>query len=227
MTGGRASWRADEVTGHQRAYFDAYGYVVLPGLFADDVDELGVAFDEVFADPGNPRLDLNVVGHRFHSQLAMPDFIERHPRLAGLAADERITGAVAGLLGPGATYVNSDGSIYCCETEWHYDSPTAAPERRHAKFTLYLEALDHASGAPRVLPASHHDPGLYQGPLRPYLGFDGAIEQRTGLRGEDLPFWTLRTDPGDLLVWDFRLMHSSYGSVERRRQFALNYCSAG
>lgn len=227
MTVGRASKAAEVVTDHQRTYFDAYGYVVLPGLFADDVDGISTAFDEVFADAGNPRLEINVVGHRFHSQYAMANFIERHPRLARLTADDRVTGAVAKLLGPGATYLNSDGSIYCCETEWHYDSPMEMPERRHAKVMLYLESLDHGSGAPRVLPASHHDPALYQGPLQPYLGFDGAIEQRTGLRGEDLPSWTLRTDPGDVLVWDFRLFHCSYGSVEQRRQFALNYCAAG
>jgi hypothetical protein len=214
------------ITEHQRVFYDAYGYLILPGLFAEDIAEISDAFDEVFDNPANPRLDYNVVGHRFHSQYAMGNFIELHPRLAALATDARLQSAASGLLGPGAEYLNSDGSIYCCETEWHYDTPREHPERPHAKFTFYLEALDRESGAPRVLPVSHHDPELYRGPLEPLLGFDGAIESRTGLPGEDLPGWTLPTNPGDVLAWDFRIMHCSYGSTDPRRQFAVNFRSA-
>ena len=214
------------ITDQQRSFFDAYGYLILRGLFAEDIEEITAAFDEVFDDPANPRLEMNIVGHRFHSRFAMGYFVELHPRLAAVAVDERLTGAATGLLGPEAAYVDSDGSIYCCETEWHYDSPTRNRDRRHIKFAFYLDPLDHDTGAPRVLPASHHDSGLYNGPLQPYLGFDGAIEERTGLRGEQLPSWPLPTTPGDVLVWDFRLMHSSYGSTDARRQFALNFRGA-
>ncbi len=213
------------VTDHQRTFFDAFGYLILPGLFAEDIAEITDAFDAVFDDPANPRLELNIVGHRFHSRFAMGHFVELHPRLTAVAADERLTCAANALLGPGAAYVDSDGSIYCCETEWHYDSPTREKDRRHLKFTFYLDPLDEKSGAPRVLPVSHHDPDLYRGPLEPYLGFDGAIEERTGLRGEELPNRVLPTAPGDVLVWDFRVMHCSYGSTEPRRQFALNFRS--
>jgi hypothetical protein len=65
---------------------------------------------------------------------------------------------------------------------------------------------------------------LFFNALIPFLGFDGAIEQRTGLPGEDLPSWTLATRPGDALVWDFRLMHAAYGSTAPRRQITLNFC---
>jgi ectoine hydroxylase-related dioxygenase (phytanoyl-CoA dioxygenase family) len=95
-----------------------------------------------------------------------------------------------------------------------------------AKFAFYLDPVDHDTGAVRVLPASHHHPELYAGPLQPYLGYDGAIEERTGLRGENLPSWTLPSVPGDVVVWDFHVMHSSYGSTDARRQFALNVRSA-
>jgi Phytanoyl-CoA dioxygenase (PhyH) len=214
------------VTDHERLFFDAYGYVILPGLFAGDIDEITEAFQQVFDEPANPRLDINIVGHRFHSHYAMGNFVELHPRLTAMTSDPRLVSAARALLGPAATYVNSDGSIYCCETEWHFDTPTSMPARRHAKFTLYLDPLDRETGAPRVLPISHHHPELYEGPLSPYLGFDGAIEQRTGLPGEDLPSWTLPTRPGDALVWDFCLMHAAYGSTAPRRQIALNFCEA-
>jgi hypothetical protein len=214
----------DIVTDQQRAFFDAYGYLILPGLFADDIEQITQAFDEVFADSANPRLELKLVGHRFHTRIAMGDFIEKHPCLASIATDPRLTAAAAGLLDPGAAYYGSDGSIYACETEWHYDTPTQQKDRRHIKCAFYLEPLDGDTGAPRVLPLSHHDVSLYAGVLEPYLGFDGTIEDRTGLRGEDLPSWALPSVPGDLLIWDFRVMHCSYGSTAARRQVALNFC---
>lgn len=207
----------------QRMFFEAYGYLVLPGLFADDVDGLRAAFDEVFADQANPRLDYNVVGHRWHSEFLMANFIERHPRLDALRTDPRLTGVVAALLGPTATYTNSDASIYCCESEWHYDTPTAVPDRRHVKALLYLEPIDASTGALRVLPSSHHDAGLYGSTLAPYLGFDGGIGDRTGILGEHLPHWVVPSAPGDVLVLDFRIMHASYGSTEPRRKIAVNF----
>jgi ectoine hydroxylase-related dioxygenase (phytanoyl-CoA dioxygenase family) len=211
------------LTEDQRLFFEAYGYLTLPGLFADDIEQIIDAFDQVFDDPANPRMEINNVGYRSHSRFAMGYFVDLHPRLAAVAVDDRLTSAATALLGPEAAYVASDGSIYCCETEWHYDSPTRDKDRRHIKFTFYLDSLDQATGAPRVLPLSHHNPELYRGPLHSYLGFDGAIEERTGLRGEELPGWTLPTVPGDVLVWDFRVMHCSYGSTDARRQFALNF----
>jgi hypothetical protein len=56
-------------------------------------------------------------------------------------------------------------------------------ERRNVKFTLHLDPVDAATGAPRVLPLSHHEPALSGGPLQPHLAFNGGIEARTGMRG--------------------------------------------
>ena len=59
------------ITDQQRSFFDVYGYLILRGLFAEDIEEITAAFDEVFDDPANPRLEMNIVGHRFHSRFAM------------------------------------------------------------------------------------------------------------------------------------------------------------
>lgn len=207
----------------QRAYFDAFGFLVLPGLFRAEVEALRGAFDALYADETVPRLDWNVVGHRWNSQIIMSGIVERHPTLDALRSDRRILDIVTGLLGPTATYDNSDGSIFCCETEWHYDSPMVATDCRHLKVAFYLDPGRAEAGALRVLPSSHHDVDRYRDVLEPYLGFDGMIHERTGTRGEDLPHWTLPTEPGDVLVWDFGLMHASYGCTDPRRQFTLNF----
>ena len=204
-------------------FFAAYGFAVAPGLLRDDIATISDAFDEVFGDPSNERLPWAPVGHRWNPQHIMPNFIERHPRLAGLAADPRVLDLLERLLGTPTTFVGDDASIFCCETEWHYDTPQVVPDRHHVKVAVYLEPIDAATGAIRVMPGSHLASPTTEGPLAPFLGFDGEIDARTGIVGERLPFWSLDSTPGDVLVWDYRILHASYGSTEPRRQFALNY----
>lgn len=206
----------------QRLFFEAFGFLVVPGLFADDIAEIRDAFDEVFADPANPRFERNVRGQRWHPAYLMGDFVERHERLDRLRTDPRITAMATTLLGPAATYTNSDGNIYCCETGWHFDSPTAALGHRHVKFLLYLDPLAATSGALRVVPATHHGAGQYQGDLGPFLNFDGLGEERTDVIGEHVPHWPLPSTPGDVIALDFRVMHASFGTTDPRRALAVN-----
>lgn len=214
------------LTEQQIAYYRAYGYLLVPGLFAAEIDALSDAFDEVFAAPETPRLDARIVGHRFEPWQVIAYFVERHPTLLALTEDPRLVEIAEELLGAGARYENSEGNVFRCVTEWHYDSPTSLADHRHLKFGFYLEPLTANTGALRVLAASHHNPSLYRGALEPCLGFDGAIESRLGVPGEELPGWAIPTTPGDLLVWDYRLLHGAYGSTAARRQFALNFVGA-
>lgn len=215
--------RTSAISDQQRTFFAAYGYLRLPGWFTSEIDALSSAFDEVFASPDTPRFEANIVGHRFEPWAVIAEFAERHPRLEALTTDARLVGVAEALLGTGARYENSEGNLFRCITDWHYDSPMSLLEHRHLKIGFYLEPLTADTGALRVLPASHHDPSLYRGPLEPCLGFDGAIESRIGVRSEDLPSWAIPTEPGDLVVWDYRLLHGAFGSTRLRRQFALNY----
>jgi hypothetical protein len=217
--------QAVAVTPHQRAYFDAFGFLLLPGLLADDIVEITKAFEQVFAEASNPRWEMRVPGYRNHSRVAMPDFIDRHPTLAKLASDPRTLGAATDLLGSGCEFVESDGNVFLCESEWHYDTP-ARGDLRNIKLSLYLDPLDRDSGAPRVMPTTHLQESIGTSKLAATLGFDGAIEERLGLGGEHLPSWTLENAPGDLIVWDFRLLHASYGSVAPRRLISMNFRGA-
>lgn len=207
-------------------FFDAYGFLHVPGLLAADVDELSATFDQVFADPAHPPFPFSAPGHRGETQWALGDFVDRAPGLGHLPTHPRLLGLATDLLGPGCSLVGSDASIYCCETEWHYDAPTRRPDHRHVKLAVYLDPIEPGTGAPRFLPGSHQLPAVDGGALQPYLGFDGQTEARTGLRGEDLPHWSVPLRPGDVIVWDFRVMHASFGSSAPRRQFALNFGSA-
>lgn len=195
--------------------------MIYPGLFADDIDELSAAFDEAFADPEMPRLQFEIPGHHWKPRIATGDLIERAPRMLHLKDDPRILDVVDRLVGPDASYMSSDGNIYRCESEWHVDTVPAA-DRRATKLLLYLEPIDADSGALRVMPGSHRS-NTRVDQLSHYLGFDGPIGSRVGIGGHQLPHWVLPSEPGDLVVIDFSLAHSSYGTLSDRRKIALNF----
>lgn len=205
----------------QRAFYESFGFIVYPGLFADDAAELSAAFDDAFADPEMSRVCFEIPGHHWNPRIATGGLIERDPRMLRLRDDERILEVVDRLVGPDASYMSSDGNIYRCESEWHVDT-VPVTDHRAIKLLLYLEPIGPTSGALRVMPGSHRSNARVD-QLAPYLGFDGPIGSRMGIGGHQLPHWTLASTPGDLVVIDFSLAHSSYGSLSDRRKIALNF----
>jgi hypothetical protein len=99
---------------------------------------------------------------------------------------------------------------YSGDTSWHTDSvlPVAS-----VGFAAYLEPLGADNGALRVLPGSH----------RPE--FSEAIRALgTGIAARSLPAHVVTTEPGDMIVFDEHLFHSSFGGGVRR-QWRVDYVS--
>ena len=98
---------------------------------------------------------------------------------------------------------------YFGETAWHVDSvqPIAS-----IGFMTYLEPLGPENGALRVLPGSQ------------LLERRNAIRALggTGMPATELPSTVLATEPGDVIVFDEHLFHSSHGGIARR-QWRIDY----
>jgi hypothetical protein len=98
---------------------------------------------------------------------------------------------------------------YFGSTPWHVDSvqPVAS-----LGFMAYLEPLNAENGALRVLPGSH----------LPERGNTVRAMGGTGMPSDALPSEIVETEPGDLIVFDEHLFHSSHGGVARR-QWRIDY----
>lgn len=172
-----------------------FGYAVLPAAF--DARPLGDETDRVladaFADPDHQNR--GAAGNRFRSA---PMMVASTPVSLSLA---RQLGAVAEeLLGAPVVPGRAKGTEYAGTTGWHRDTELAA---RSIGCLTYLEPLTARAGALWVLPGSHH------------AGYAAAI-----VAGEDpdLPGVPLATSPGDVIIIDERLFHSSKGGRRRRRR---------
>jgi ectoine hydroxylase-related dioxygenase (phytanoyl-CoA dioxygenase family) len=211
------------ITEQQVKFLEMFGYLHIPGLFADEIEEITEAFEAVFADPRHHRMDMNEALHRRDRRVIIPAFVDLHPTLANLREDEKIIGIASTVLGEGVEYAQSDGNLAFCHSEWHADTYSAPMIQRHIKISFYLDRLRADSGAIRVLPGTHFWQGDYALGLRQSFREVGRSRELFGVDSTDIPAIVIDSDPGDILVWDYRVIHASFNGVNRRRFFSVNF----
>jgi ectoine hydroxylase-related dioxygenase (phytanoyl-CoA dioxygenase family) len=124
------------------------------------------------------------------------------------------------LLGPGFVWITSDGNLYVGDTNWHPDSPTVEDFR--IKIAFYLDPVSRDSGCLRVIPGSHL-PGFGER-LRELPRPTGpAADSVFGVNGSEIPAVSLESEPGDMVIFDQRLFHASFGGKTGRRMFTMNF----
>tara|TARA_B100000745_G_C20124361_1_gene385077 strand:- start:246 stop:1007 length:762 start_codon:yes stop_codon:yes gene_type:complete len=200
-----------KLTDHQKAFFQTFGYLQLPGLMSDCIDDITVAFMQVF--------ERNAWQHDDKTRSMCLQFIDQHEYLRGLLDDSRITGIAAGVLGDDFNYTSSDGNQYVGDTHWHCDSIHEHSD--YLKIALYLDPVRRDSGALRLIPGSH-----IVNEAREALGYRvHGCDTAFGIPGCDVPAFALESDPGDVVAFHQAMLHASYGGDTRRRMFTLNMCS--
>lgn len=192
----------------QRAFFETFGFLKLSGLLKNELPEILAEFEAVF-----PQLGLK---HDGIKRTMIVPFVDQSPGLCAILDHPAILTAVSNLLGPDFNYMGSDGNYYTGETTWHRDSIT--PSNSYIKLALYLDSVGKDSGCLRVVSGSHTDLGLQ-------TWSDEALRDSENLWGthqRDLPAQPLESEPGDVLIFNHRLLHASFGGGKARRMFTMN-----
>jgi len=217
------------LTAAQRRFFDVFGYLRLPGLFADVIERLRSEFDDLVRHEPllvvscQQFMDGSPDDAEAYARLLVSDPLGPGQPLHWLSEDQRLASVAQQLLGPQAEYICSFANLYNCNVHWHDDSIVKSAPGRHLQAMLYLDPLDATTGALRVIPGSHL-PGAYgEGLRRELLG--GALPKLEvyGLPADELPGLVLEVLPGDLLVLDFDVLHASFHGGLGRRLLAVSY----
>ena len=195
----------------QQQFFATFGYLALPGLVKDVIDEITAAFEQVWRDRDHV--------HEGTARSMIVPFIDQHERLCKLLDDPRIEGLVGGLLGDDFNYLGSDGNYYVRDTAWHSDRWTR--ELRWVKVAFYLDPVGRDTGCLRVIPGSHRLDEPYAQKLQEDIG---KSTEAWGVDGAQVPALALESAPGDVAVFNHNLKHASFGGGTRRRMFTIN-CS--
>lgn len=199
------------LTETQINFFDTFGYLVFPGLMRDRLARIIDAFEAVFQ--GARRT------HDGTHRTCIPSFVDQNEELCKLLDDPRVDGIFTSLLGDDYNYMGSDGNYYVGDTGWHRDG--FHEKYRHIKLAMYLDPVGTESGALRVIPGSHR----LGEPYATILGKQAPrSKEELGVSGPEVPAQVLKSEPGDVVLFNHNLFHSSWGGSSSRRMFTLNVC---
>jgi ectoine hydroxylase-related dioxygenase (phytanoyl-CoA dioxygenase family) len=203
------------LTEQQRTFFETFGFLAFPGLFAAEIGAITQAFEDVWQQHGGGHAGK---AHDGVARSALAQFIDQDERLCALLDDPRILEIASGLLGEDFNYSGSDGNFYVGDTNWHSDG-WRRNGIRYIKMAFYLDPVDANSGCLRVIPGSCHTEDRFAQALQAQIR---QSQELWGIDGRTVPAVALETKPGDLILFDHNLKHASFGGGSRRRMFTMN-----
>ncbi len=202
------------VTDDHRRHFAAFGYVVFRQAFdPEEVARYGAALEETLR---RKRGGGDFAGQR--GERITPLFDEAPDVFCPLLDDERLLAMADGLLGADNLFTGSnDGNLYVGHTPWHIDGGGANGPAL-LKLSFYCDPVNEGHGCLSVLPGSHHVPFFEQ------LHDLFFVRKTLDMNDPNVPGRTpLASIPGDVIAFDHRLWHSSWGGSAGRRQFAFSF----
>jgi len=196
-----------QLTQQQQHHFRTFGFLIFRQLFSSD--EVASYSREFDAGLGAWIGDMAAGQARVWAPLMDANT----PFITSLIDDPRFADVAEQLLGRPVIGILTDGNYYVGDTAWHPDN--RSPIVSALKFTIYADPLDARTGALRVIPGSHRQPLHGQ--------IERDVEAAFGVRADELPAFTFESTPGDVLVFDQRLWHASFGGSNHRRMGIVDF----
>ena len=194
---------------HRLDFFDTFGYLAFPGLFNDCINKIIEEFEHVWVKSGRTHDKIN--------RSALIQFPDQSKYLSSLLDDHRIHDIASSICGEDFNYFTGSGNYYVGDTSWHSDGYNQRPVKS-IKLAFYLDPVTKNSGALRVIPGSHRNIDSFGDLLESHLTSDIF-----GMTGDQIPAVALESNPGDVLVFNHRIKHSSWGGSDARRMFTMNF----
>lgn len=203
-----------ELTGEQHAFFQTFGYLVLPvEAFGDVVDELWAEGERALAD---------AFGGQETGTVFVPVMADSTPCSVRLLHDERLLQPTRRLLGTEPVVKPAKVARFAGPTGWHRDCHGEPPG---LKAVCYLGPAGAEPVPLDLVPASHR--GMVGTFIEDLLGqatpLDDPAVDRLGRGG--VPTYRLWVRPGQLLIFDIHVWHANH-SHEQRLQWSVTYLAA-
>jgi len=193
------------LTEKQQDFYRMFGYVVLKQLFsAAELESIHKEFDYMMAEQ---------YAHTPYNGSARhwtPMMDEDTPFFANLMEDRRFLTVAKQLYGDDVLGVLIDANRYTGNTRWHRDTTTV--HQYGVKFAFYLQPVAAGTGALSVIPGAHHLPDD-----------DDFARGVCSMSGELVPATVLASEPGDVVAFDLRMWHGSFGGSGDRQMCTVVY----
>jgi len=211
----------------QIEYFNVFGVLILRNVLSkDEVRKLNAEWDARLAT----TTDGNAQGEKKYI-MSWPNLGPDTPNARSLLEDQRVNEIVESIYPDGFYGISCNSSSKVGETPWHPDSNF---KNFHGiKVVTYLQPLNDDNGALRVIPGSHRYPKHDEikhiemrktksdGLMREKKVDDANAKTNGGLAIGEVPAFACATNPGDIIVFDFRVWHASIGGAYDRRLLSM------
>ena len=211
------------LTEKQILQFRTFGFILLKNVLSEDeIQRINTEFDVKLASTSSGKSDGEKTERMSWSSLG-PDA----PFTSSLLEDSRIVSIVDSLYDEDYYGISCNASSMVGETNWHPDADNL--NMHGLKVLCYLQPLNGENGALRIIPGSHvnslHDDikqiEMHE-PKHDGLTHIAAVnDSGLGLKIEEVPACACSINPGDLVVFDFRLWHASSGGSNNRRMISM------
>ena len=203
------------LTKEQSRFYETFGFLKFPGLFKDDVGYITDAYEKVF----EAEFRESDREHNYKEKSTIIPFADRSEYLSSLLDGPRIDGVVTSILGVDYGYGTSDGNYYVGDTKWHSDHLPDDPYHS-LKVAFYLDPVSRDTGCLRVIPGSCHWGDKFTAAVNEVVPVTTSSRPELwGVHGSEAPAYAIESEPGDMLLFNHKLKHSSWGGGDRRRMF--------
>lgn len=189
---------------HKQRFYNDFGYLYLPGLFAGEIDWITEEFERVLRDNG--------VAYDSTERRGCSSVIEQSERLCTLIEHPGLVDVMTAVLGDDYNYTGSSGELMVGGGQWHPDG--RFPLVRYAKMIMYLDHLTPETGGLRVVPGSH---------LQDWPAANIDTQARWGIGPEEVPCMSPENRPGDAILFNLHTLHNALGGGNRRRLLAMGF----
>jgi hypothetical protein len=195
------------------AHFHSFGWVVMRGLLdSAEAARLREEIDRGLLDAYGSSYGRNTrdgLDDESPEANVLPLMSTTTPLSMSLVADDtRLWNVAERLLGRITVACPALGECLIGDTPWHTDPGIGDP---WVRFRIYLEPRRTRDGALRFVPGSQH------AGYRDRLDLYRAAARAGGAANlaADIPCVPVETDPGDVIAFDPRTLHSSMGGSQR------------
>ena len=242
-----------QLTQQQVAFFEAFGYLVIPELFStSEIEKMSDDFDKTALDDrdgadfdANRRQNISLTETEAWSNIEVRDHLF-YPLRQLFGSDHFVSIGKPG------------GGLYVGDTDWHPDCAFVGTQKR-IKGAIYLDAVTKDTGCLRIVPGSHKNPlhdhlqPLRMGRIKKSLD-DGSLMSNIAPAGEagrleleqwqkysginmedgntiygvnslDIPAANMESNPGDVVFFDQHCFHAAFGGRDGRRMVAMSWAS--
>jgi len=242
-----------QLTQHQVAFFEVFGYLFLPRVFSDsEIVEMSEDFDKTALDDRG--------GADFDADRRQNITLTQTKGWHNIEVRDQLFYPLTQLFGSSdfVSIGKPGGGLYVGDTDWHPDCAFVGNQKR-IKGAIYLDTVTKDTGCLRIIPGSHKNPlhdqlqPLRMGRIKKSLD-DGSLMSNIAPAGEkgrveleqwqvysginmedgttiygvdslDIPATNMESKPGDVVFFDQHCFHAAFGGKDGRRMVAMSWAS--